>query len=419
MSKNKYGNRLEKYLRDTMVEGMVLANQDLNIVDKWKDFIKTLPVSEDPFMLSKNRYKARMYYVGFSYKFLINFNAFFKLMKIKTLKTINSMFKKDYKNSEEYNIKNTKKQDMIIQARDDMSIDDIFPEELYKEFPQYATVPVSFSRTYIFNKDLKKLYKELCRKNPFSFNYQLLALKELALHSYTLENYDPRAVIVYANERNLFSPILKDFYERNGKEFISFMHGTLLFQLITVFSAFSRYYIWDKEYIKMFKEDLHFDVNEYIVHTPKKNSYSFGNKNSYDKDITYYISGHTDKSHKRIAKLIELLKEKNIKLVVRPHPRREFDQNIYNKEDLENLDVDIFESMDNSEYILGVVTTVIEQAYFGGKKTILDDLTNKEEFHLLQEKKYLMLTKVDNKRIILLSQYLKDKGIDIEELFPD
>ena len=408
MSKIHLENKLEKYLRDILVSGMVSAHQDIHIVEKWKDFIKTLKISEDPFKMSKNKYKARLYYVGVKYKILINLNAFAKLFKINVL----NMFKTEH-TSEEYVAKDAGKQDMVIQVKTDIPEDDIMPEELYKEFSKHVSVPVSFKRTRIFNKELKKIYKKLCRKNPFSFNYQLLALKELAWHSYVLENYDPKAVVVYANERNLFSPILKDFYEKNNKEFISFMHGTDLFHLIKVFSSFSRYYVWDEDYIQMYKNELFYNINQYIVYSPKKNNYSFEEKSHYEKDITYYISGHTDETHKKIVELIKILKEKNINLTVRPHPRREFDLNIYNKDDLEDLSVDIVDSMDNTEYILGVATTVVEQGFFAGKKILIDD----EEFYLLKTRKFLMLSKINNNQVMLLSDYLRGRGIEPKDLF--
>lgn len=416
MSKGYNVNKIENYLRDIFVDGLVSANQDLDIANKWSEFLNSLEKTNNPYKNSKNKYRARMYYVGYKYIFLSNFNAFFKLINIYTKNLLEKIFKANYKTSKGYMAEDAGDLDMVVQERDDMPLYDIFPEELYKEFPNYVKVPVEFTRTHILNKELKRTYRKLCRKNILSFNYKLMALKELALHSYIVENYNPKAVIVYANERNLFSPILKEYYENNNKEFISFMHGTDLLHLIKAFTAFSRYYVWDNGYIEMYKDDLYFDVNQYIKYTPIKNSYSFKEKDKYLKDITYYISGHTDDAHRRIAKLIKILFNKGIKLIVRPHPRRKFNQSIYNKEDLEDLNINIEESIDNSEYILGVASTVIEQAYYGGKKIILDDVTNREEFKTLEVRKFLMLSKLGDDKIILLSEYLRKIGINIDEI---
>lgn len=429
MEKGYCENKLEKYLRKSILHNFETIRNDVDVVDKWKKILEKLGTSDDPFETSIKKYKCRMFYYTPWQIFLLNLNAFFKLCKINLIKTYNVVFKKGYieklKNSLEYLDKGlqqngenvadnaNKSYDMVIQLRDDLGIEDVFPDDLYKEFPNYIKVDADFNRVYIFHENLKNAYRKLAKRNFWRFNYKLMALKELALHSYILESYNPKATVVYINERNVFGSVLKSVYEKEGREFIGFMHGTDLMHLIKSYMSFSRYYMWDKEYIDMYKNDMNCNIDKYIVYKPKKNDHVFKDKKEYRKDITYYMSGQTPDAEDKLAHIMKELQKKNINMYMRPHPRLGMDEDKFLKGRIEKCDVDIIESIDDSEYVAGVSTTVIEQAYYGGKKVLIDDVSNKNEFKLLKDRKYLMLSKIDNKKVEFFSDYLKEKGIKI------
>ncbi len=412
---------INNYLKNKNIEAIKFYDKSPEMVLKWKNFLAEFNITEDIYIQSLNKYKCRMFYFDWKYKIISNLAAFFKLSNIHLKHFFYNLLKKNYLDNlsktklykSNLNTKQKNKIDMIIQSRTDLGIDDVFPDRLYSEFPSYKIIPANFERDYIFNKELKKTYKKLARKNIFRFNYKLLALKELAFHSFLLENYEFKALVVYINERNIFSPILKERYEQDGKEFISFMHGTNLFFLINSFMSFSRYYIWDQDYQELFEKDMLCNINKYKVYTPIKLQHRFEKKEYYDKDITYYLSAQDEKAQKILIKVIKKLRSINVNLLVRPHPRVSMDKKIYPEGALENSNFDIIKSIDQSEYIAGVSTTVIEQAYYGGKKVILDDVTSPEEFESLKSRGYLMLKKLEEKNVVLFSEYLKDKGIEI------
>ena len=397
---------IEAYIRKLTIR--VFTNFDKNPpkVEDWYDFLESLPKSKDPFVLSENKYKCRMYYFDWKYKLLINTNSFFVLTKTYIKNFLFKLFKK---RDNDYIASDRENYDMIILNRR-ISIDDVFPKELFKEFPKYKKVETRHDRTIIFNQALKESYKILARKNRFNFSYKLLALREFALHSYVLENYNPKATVVYVNERNTLSPIIKDIYEKKNKEFIGFMHGTDLLHLIKSYMSFSRYYIWDEDYIDMYINDMNCNINKYIVHKPDKLKKEYFKKEKYDNDLTYYLSATSTKSLKKLSEIVKQLKEKNINIKFRAHPRIPGLNNIINilgEDNMEKTDIGITESISNTEYVVGLSTTVIEEAFYGGKKIILDDITDEEMFKNLKDRKYLML----KKEHILFSDYLKD--IDI------
>lgn len=397
--------KFANYKRRLTLNAIANFDKEPPKVEEWETFLDSLPKEKDMFTLSLNKYKCRMYYFDWKYKVIANIGAFFELFKIH----ISSLLNKENKNNDDKE-KNKEKLDMLVLERE-VDPEDVFPNELYKEFPNNKKIETKHNSTIIKDEDLKTAYKTLARKNLFKFEYKLLALKELALHSDILSKYDFKAVVVYINERNSFSPILKEIYEKKNKEFISFMHGENLFQLIKSYMSFTRYYIWDKDQIDMFKNDMHCNIDKYVHYVPRKLSRKYELKNKYEKDLTYYISATSKKALANLAEITENLKTKGKKLVVRAHPRMtdmEHLKSIFNDENIESFDVKTPDSIENSEYIVGTATTVVTEAFYGGKKILIDDVTDREEFESLKSRKYLMLEKLKDPNVKLFSKYLKE-----------
>lgn len=402
--KMKKNNFLKEYIRKQTLEAFVGSDKKHIKTHEWKNFLESLPKSKDPFVISQNKYKSRRHYFDTKYKIIINLVAMFELLGIHFSNFLNKVLKRN--KDDLYIAKDKQEFDMIIFART-FGFEDVFPEELYEEFPKYKVEETTHERTLIFNKELKNAYKEFARRNRFNFHHKVLALREFALHSYILENYNPKATVVYVNERNTLGAIIRDIYEKNNKEFIGFMHGTDLWQLTKAFMSFSRYYIWDKDYIDMYENDSYCNIGKYIVYRPIKNRHVFDFDKKYSKDITYYLSGQTESAQIKLANIMKELHKKGIKLVVRKHPRHEIDSSIYLKGNIEDSSTDIYNSMNETEYIAGTSTTVIEQGYYGGKKILIDDVTNEQVFDDLKTRKYLMLKKIGEDNVELFSDYLK------------
>ena len=82
----------------------------------------------------------------------------------------------------------------------------------------------------------------------------------------------------------------------------------------------------------------------------------------------------------------------------------------FKEENIESFDVKTQDSINNSEYIVGTATTVLTEAYYGGKKILIDDVTDKEEYESLKSRKYLMLDKLKDSNVKLFSEYLDKIG---------
>ncbi len=400
--------KLNEYKRKLTVKG--IASRKPVDIEAWKNFLDSLPKDKDPYTLSTNKYKCRMYYFDWKYKLFVNFISFFELFFIHVSNFCYKVRKQeDKENKLNRDIENI---DMLILKRE-VDIKDVFPNELYEEFPKNKVLELTHDSTIMTDKDFKYAYKNLAKKNFFRFEYKLLALKELALHSKILASYNPKAIVVYINERNTISPILKELYKSKNIEFISFMHGVDLLHLIKAYMSFSRYYVWDEDYIDMYIKDMSCAIDRYIHYTPEKLNKNYKLKEKYEKKITYYVSAMSEQAVENLVKIVEELNNKNISILVRLHPRMsnlEHVKSLFNEKNIESFDIKIDDSIENTEYIVGTSTTVLTEAYYGGKPIIIDDMTDKTAFNNLSDRKYLLFKKEHT----LFSEYLKNEGISLE-----
>ena len=88
-----------------------------------------------------------------------------------------------------------------------------------------------------------------------------------------------------------------------------------------------------------------------------------------------------------------------MKCSIRPHPRYSnlklindiFKDTNINIEDAKKVSVE--SSMENTENIIGLKSTVLLQAYYGGRQIILDDLSDINLFNVLHDSGYILLKK--------------------------
>ena len=97
---------------------------------------------------------------------------------------------------------------------------------------------------------------------------------------------------------------------------------------------------------------------------------------------------------------------------MRPHPRfsdLDFIQKIFKDIEVENyLEYNLDDSISDTLYIIGLNTTVLSQAYFSGKKVVIDNISMKNNFRDLKEKSYIMI----NRPHILLSNLINSIGME-------
>ena len=176
------------------------------------------------------------------------------------------------------------------------------------------------------------------------------------------------------------------------------MHGEKLFFIGDAFFHYDECYVWDEHYIKLFRE-LKAEPTQFIVALPESlhiNITKHINKDAYA-DYKYYLAVASESEIKGVVESMLFAKRNGKKVKFRPHPRYT-DMNLLRKyvdeEEIEDYKkVGILESISNLEYAVGSYTTVLSQAYFSGKKVILDDVTFKSEYDKLKGMKYILSTK--------------------------
>lgn len=404
-------NFLLRIYRTITIKSIANFDEKQPDVKEWIEFINSLPDSkDDDFLASYNKYLCRMHYFGLGYKIMINIAAFFALMAF----YMKSFFvKPDFEVLDKKDSKINSRKMLLIEQYTPAS-DDVFPRELFDEFGIYYKVDETYQNIKLAKKEFYDAYKIVRKNHFFKFHYRYLILRELSLHSSLIDRFDQDATVVYVNERNVVSPILTKLYEAEGRELISFMHGEDLLHLIKAYKTFSRYYVWDKRYIPMYINVMKSNTRMFIEYVPEKLQYQFEKKSEYLNDLTYYLSAESKTSLLKIKAIIDKLKEKDKKMIIRLHPRMseiEEIEEVFDPEDIEDLHKDIKESILDTRYVVGICSTVMTEAYYGGKEVIIDNLTNNEFYYNLKDRMCLMF----ERNMINLSEYLEDLGIDYKK----
>ena len=258
-----------------------------------------------------------------------------------------------------------------------------------------ANIMTSDVSDYISDNEDNNINLARARLQVTSYDDNLM----IATHSHILLNYNPESVFVYINERNIASPILTKMYEDEGRSFCSFMHGEYALQLIMAFMSFSKYYVWDKSYIEMFKEDLRCNIGEYIVYTPKKLQKKWHLEDTIPTYFcTYYFSGESKESVIKVAEALIRLNNHGKRCSVRLHPRY-----LLHKKLLEDTIAETDISIENA-YELSIKDSLARTKYVVSlKSTVFDDISDKEHFDILSMQKF----NVFNKPHLLFSELIR------------
>lgn len=374
-----------------------------NDVKAWEEFINSLPDRNDSVSKAHNKYMCRMYFFSQPKQIALNILGLMCMVIDFTCLLFST-----WERSREIN-------DIIVLERNsDVDFKDVIPLTIadgYSEMKIVDNIDIKFGAV---SKESRRYVLQCIKKYPFQFFFHFLIYKELLTHDHLINQYMPRAVAVYVNERNVASPILKEVYTTSKRRFISFMHGEYLLNLIQGYMAFTDYYVWDEAYIDSFAAFLKCDIDQYHIYTPQKLNKKW-NLELVDPQysFTYYFSNERKTELAVIAKLFSALNDKGIKCKVRPHPR--FMQNISEMADkfgavlIEDPHaVSLETSLANTEYAVGLATTVLSEAEAEGRKIVIDDVSNHALFEDLRNRRYRILSHEH----LLLSELIKPFGID-------
>jgi hypothetical protein len=232
---------------------------------------------------------------------------------------------------------------------------------------------------------------------------------KIGMYSAVIEKHKPKAIISYA-ESSFTSSILTKYCEDKGIEHISIMHGERIFNLKTSFFRFTKYYVWDEFYIELMTK-LRCASNQYIVEVPPSVSGEvISNAKTPEYFMTYYLEAEGEDTLLLIRDALQTLQNNNKKCSIRIHPRGENGElvnRILGEFNLQTAkDTTLNDSLANTQYVASVVSTVLFEGWFKGKKVIIDDYCQKAYYEKLKELDYIMLTKPH----LLLSDILQNLG---------
>lgn len=227
--------------------------------------------------------------------------------------------------------------------------------------------------------------------------FVLKAWMNVALYSDMIRRHSPKVMIQFG-EFSFSSSILTAYCHKHGVRHIDIMHGEKLYYIRDAFFHYDECYVWDDYYAELFRS-LKAEPSQFIVALPE--SLHIDIKQHINDDVyanyKYYLAVTTEIEMKEIVDSMQFAKRNGKSVKYRPHPRYT-DMNqlkkYVNEDEIEDYKkVGILESISNLEYAVGSYTTVLSQAFFSGKKVLLDDVTFKSEYDKLKGMKYILSSK--------------------------
>lgn len=252
------------------------------------------------------------------------------------------------------------------------------------------------------SKQAIKCWMNITLRHPLRGYMNFNCMTHIMAINRIIREYDPKEILCYRVENKYESSLLTAFCESMGVEYNNFMHGELLLSHKRAFVRFSKLFIWDDHYKTIFQWGRSPEA-QFVVYTPAalKNDYrTSGNEEYY---ATYYLSGGSAETHYKenvglIISTLKALTQKGYTCKVRPHPRwsdiselsKWCGEYIYIEDpNMTTLDESIRQSM----YVIGTMSTCLLQAYAGGKPVIIDDVSNPEYYKRMKESCFIMLKK--------------------------
>lgn len=285
---------------------------------------------------------------------------------------------------------------------------DVIPDELTNSFHSVKEIEeIDYKKAFLSPKAIE-ICKVLRKRYFLHFYFRLIVTIKLAQFNEYIQDYNPKKIVFYSCEREFSGPLQTLLCEMEGSEYISFMHGDYLYAICFAFQRYSRYYTWDAAYNSMFKKlRCNFPMT---IYQPKKLS---GIADCLDEHecgffATYYFSDETQECAEKIHSVFQEFENAGLKCKIRPHPRfsdTEMLKRVFADMVIENpINYSLADSITDSLYTVGLNTTVLSQAYFSGKKVVIDDISMRKQYLELKEKEYIML----NRPHVLLTDVRKE-----------
>ena len=372
-----------KKIYDKLVIRSIKNTEEVPNLTEWYALLNRIGHDTDPIQEAYRKHICRMYYFSPLRKMVINVLSFLYLI-IQPYRIENKHIRKEIEKT------------AILVERESIPSSDIFPNTIYGTYNVRKVIYEKIADKKILTKDIELLYLSV-KKQFWMHPYFLLQIKQsLSVISNCILEGDFQAIIVYDSERDIASPIITNWLKTYDIEYISFMHGDYLLQLIQAHMCFSKYYVWNKAYIEMFSDKLKCNIIEYEIYTPgklqKKWNLEIIPSSHY---LTYYLSGESEKSLESLVVIFNKLNSRGLVCKVRPHPRYSYYEKINRMFDPSMIEdphnISLKESLASTSYVVGLSTTVLNEAFIEGKEIVIDDITDVPHYNDLKDRFFIAL----------------------------
>lgn len=272
------------------------------------------------------------------------------------------------------------------------NLEEIIPNELTKEYN--INNKFWFEDMSLSIADVDFIWS-IILKYPLSPYFVTKTIAKIAGYSDMINRHNPKAIIVHG-EFSCTSSILSKYCSLHNVLHINVMHGEKLFYIRDSYFRYDRCYVWDSSYLKLFV-NLKADPNQFRVAVPPSLSFDcthFFKQECYA-DYKYYLDSYSATDIKSIIASMEFIKRLGQSVKYRPHPRYSdvaLLEKYVDKSDIEYPNVvSIIESVSSLKCAVGAYSTVLKQAYYSGKKVVLDDMTYKSKYDKLAEFQYSLI----------------------------
>jgi hypothetical protein len=368
--------------------------------EEQQEFLAGLKKPKNDYEMAYNHYLAQMFYY-YDRKVQILFNLGSALLLPLT-------FLKMKRAGRAYgSLKGETLRGAVISKSFKVSPDDIWPRELETEYGE-VRMRKPEQKTAL-DADAVRFFRGVWRRYPFHPYFLMIVLRRLGELCPALHEEKPKAYVVYTRERDFSVPLLTGFCEKNGIDFVSFMHGDYFYTADKACMRFSKYYVWDEHYVDMFTR-LMWPKKQLIVYHPGKLDGITKPRpdGKYDYFLTYYFGAESRARIQGVKRAFDVFRAKGLRCKVRPHPRFsdvEYIREVFAGDYVEDTKTETLEwSLECSRYTCALNSTVLAQAYYSGKEFVIDDYADPGRYEALLKKDYIMMAKPHR----LLSELVKE-----------
>lgn len=271
----------------------------------------------------------------------------------------------------------------------------IIPQSLKKRYPKI--IQFDYSLKLLLGKTERQVIREIFKRYWFAPYFYFKSLMKISLYAYYIEQYHPKAIIVY-NEYSFTSSLLTYYCRLKEINHINVLHGEKMLNIRDVFVEYDNFFVWDEYYKNLFIS-MRSVPDQLVVELPEflSSGYIHGDDTKKKYDYTYYLGMEDLPQLKKLKQNLDILRNIRENICIRLHPRycnQDQIRRIFYNYTIENpLEITIEESLARTNAVISISSTVLFQAYLLNKTVIIDNITDQKKFAYLVNLRYIILEK--------------------------